>query len=98
MMEQSSRGSFGSSDFGCASGRASGARTTEEEEAQSRATEEQTEAAQSPMSVKASPAISVSEKTVAKFRAAAVAAAPATPTGDAAEEEGDSATSKATAA
>ena len=51
------------------------------------------------MSVKASPAISVSEKTVAKFRAAAVAAAGAgTPTGDAAEEEGDSATSKATAA
>ncbi len=58
----------------------------------------ETEAAQSPMSVKASPAISVSEKTVAKFRAAAVAAAPSTPTGDAAEEDGDSATSKATAA
>jgi hypothetical protein len=49
------------------------------------------------MSVKASPAISVSEKTVAKFRAAAVTAGPSTPTGDAAEE-GDSATSKATAA
>ena len=64
-------------------------------------TRTETEAAQSPMSAvqAASPAISaVSEKTVAKFRAAAVAAAPSTPGGDAGEEEGEEATSRATAA
>ena len=65
-------------------------------------TRAETEAAQSPMSgvkAAASPAISaVSEKTVAKFRAAAVAAAPSTPGGDAGEEAGDEATSRATAA